>query len=100
MSLLLVMNEVKVKRNETEMEKDYSLDPERAQLEREEQAGRRRDEDSDSSTAADGEGAPTSVEECQRTCRRKFWTELVAGIAKIAGVILAALGVSSFTTED
>ena len=38
--------------------------------------------------------------ECRRTCRRHFWTELIKTIAKIAGVILAAFGVSSFNQED
>ena len=38
--------------------------------------------------------------ECRKTCRRNFWIELFKSAAKIAGVVLAALGLSSFNQED
>ena len=38
--------------------------------------------------------------DCRRSCRRNFWIELVKSAAKIAGVVLAALGLSSFNQED
>ncbi len=38
--------------------------------------------------------------ECRRTCRRHFWAELLKTIAKVAGVVLAAFGLSSFDQED
>ena len=33
-------------------------------------------------------------------CRRNFWIELFKSAAKIAGVVLAALGLSSFNEEN
>ncbi len=38
--------------------------------------------------------------ECRRSCRRKFWTEMLKTVAKVAGVVLAAFGLSSFDQED
>ena len=38
--------------------------------------------------------------DCRRTCRRNFWIELFKSAAKIAGVVLAALGLSSFNEES
>ena len=38
--------------------------------------------------------------ECKRTCKRNFWTEMLRTCAKVAGVILAAFGLSSFNEED
>ena len=38
--------------------------------------------------------------DCRRTCRRNFWIELFKSAAKIAGVVLAALGLSSFNEEN
>ena len=32
--------------------------------------------------------------DCRRSCRRNFWIELFKSAAKIAGVVLAALGLS------
>ena len=40
------------------------------------------------------------LEECRRTCRRNFWTEVLRTIAKVAGVVLAACGLQSFGEED
>ena len=38
--------------------------------------------------------------DCRRTCRRRLFVELLKTLAKIAGVILAAMGLSSFGEED
>ena len=38
--------------------------------------------------------------ECRRTCRRRLLVELFKTITKVAGVILAAMGLSSFNAED
>ena len=38
--------------------------------------------------------------ECRKTCRRNFWIELFKTVAKVAGVVLAAFGLSSFNEED
>ena len=38
--------------------------------------------------------------DCRRSCRRNFWIELFKSAAKIAGVVLAALGLSSFNEEN
>ena len=48
---------------------------------------------------------PSDLEErfrrdCRRTCRRNLVVELLKTVAKIAGVILAAMGLSSFNEED
>ena len=37
---------------------------------------------------------------CRRTCRRRLLVELFKTITKVAGVILAAMGLSSFGEED
>ena len=37
---------------------------------------------------------------CRRSCRRNFWIELLKTAGKIAGVILAAFGLSSFNEEN
>ena len=57
------------------------------------------------SESAHGEhrGEPTHGEccdECKLTCKRNFWTELLRTVTKIAGVVLAALGLQSFGAED
>ncbi len=41
-----------------------------------------------------------TLRECRRTCRRHFWTELLKTVAKVAGVVLAAFGLSSFDQES
>ena len=38
--------------------------------------------------------------DCRRTCRRNLFVELLKTVAKVAGVILAAMGLSSFNEED
>ena len=40
------------------------------------------------------------LDECRKSCRRNFWIELFKSAAKIAGVVLAALGLSSFNEEN
>ena len=50
-------------------------------------------------------GADDELEErvrrdCRRTCRRNLFVELLKTVAKVAGVILAAMGLSSFNEED
>ena len=39
-------------------------------------------------------------EECKRTCKRNFWTEVLRTAVKIATLILAAFGLSSFISQD
>ena len=38
--------------------------------------------------------------DCRQTCRRNLFVELLKTVAKVAGVILAAMGLSSFNEED
>ena len=38
--------------------------------------------------------------ECRKSCRRRLLVELFKTITKVAGVILAAMGLSSFNAED
>jgi hypothetical protein len=38
--------------------------------------------------------------DCRRECRRNLFVELLKTVAKVAGVILAAMGLSSFSEED
>ena len=39
-------------------------------------------------------------EECKRTCRRQFWTEVLKTVAKVAGAVLAVFGLQSFQEGD
>ena len=39
-------------------------------------------------------------EECKRTCRRNFWTEVLKTVTKVAGVVLAAFGLQSFGEDS
>ena len=39
-------------------------------------------------------------DECRKSCRRNLFVELLKTVAKVAGVILAAMGLSSFNEED
>ena len=60
---------------------------------------------SDPSNSSNSSNPTASLEErvradCRRTCRRNFWIELFKSAAKIAGVVLAALGLSSFNEEN
>lgn len=40
------------------------------------------------------------LEECRRTCKRNFWTEVLRTVTKVAGLALAAFGLSSFEADD
>ena len=60
---------------------------------------------SNSSNSSNSSNPTAELEErvradCRRTCRRNFWIELFKSAAKIAGVVLAALGLSSFNEEN
>ena len=60
---------------------------------------------SNSSNSSNSSNPTAELEErvradCRRTCRRNFWIELFKTAAKIAGVVLAALGLSSFNEEN
>ena len=50
--------------------------------------------------AAEGELEERVRQDCRRSCRRNLFVELLKTVAKIAGVILAAMGLSSFGEED
>ena len=50
--------------------------------------------------AIDERGHGECCDECQRSCKRQFWTELLKTVAKVAGVVLAAFGLQSFSAED
>ncbi len=39
-------------------------------------------------------------EECKRTCKRNFWTEVLRTIVKIGTAVLAAFGLAKSTGED
>ena len=39
-------------------------------------------------------------EECKRTCKRNFWTEVLRTVVKVGTAILAALGLSGFGSEE
>ena len=60
---------------------------------------------SNSSNSSNSSNPTSELEErvradCRRSCRRNFWIELFKSAAKIAGVVLAALGLSSFNEEN
>ena len=60
---------------------------------------------SNSSNTSNSSNPTSDLEErvradCRRTCRRNFWIELFKSAAKIAGVVLAALGLSSFNEDN
>ena len=39
-------------------------------------------------------------DECRKTCRRNFWTQMLRTITKIGTGIMAAFGLSSFMGEE
>ena len=39
-------------------------------------------------------------EECKRTCKRNFWTEVLRTIVKVGTAVMAAFGLSSFAQEE
>ena len=60
---------------------------------------------SNSSNTSNSSNPTAELEErvrtdCRRSCRRNFWIELLKTAGKIAGVILAAFGLSSFNEEN
>ena len=54
----------------------------------------------DEAEASEQESREDILDECRKTCRRNFWTEMLKTIAKVAGVVLAAFGLSSFDQES
>ena len=38
-------------------------------------------------------------DECRRTCKRNFWTEVLRTIVKIGTAVMAAFGLSGFVEE-
>ena len=54
----------------------------------------------DRERAIDERGHGECCDECRRSCKRQFWTELLKTVAKVAGVVLAAFGLQSFNAED
>ena len=61
---------------------------------------RERPIDERGSRAIDERGHGECCDECRRSCKRQFWTELLKTVAKVAGVVLAAFGLQSFNAED
>ena len=60
---------------------------------------------SDPSNSSNSSNPTAELEErvrrdCRRECRRNLFVELLKTVAKVAGVILAAMGLSSFSEED
>ena len=39
-------------------------------------------------------------DECKRTCKRNFWTEVLRTVVKIGTAVLAALGLASGVADD
>ena len=39
-------------------------------------------------------------EECQKTCKRHFWTEVLRTIVKVGTAVLAAFGLASCIEDD
>lgn len=63
--------------------------------------------DGDSEQRADCEHCPhwthgrdRAEAECQRNCKRHFWTELLRSVTKIAGIVLAAFGLQRIDPQD
>ena len=79
------------------MEEDYYVDREDDMRTHEEDARQRCD---DGTRAIDERGHGECCDECRRSCKRQFWTELLKTVAKVAGVVLAAFGLQSFNAED
>ena len=79
------------------MEEDYFVDREDDMRTHEDDARQRCE---DGSRTIDQRGHGECCDECRRTCKRQFWTELLKTVAKVAGVVLAAFGLQSFNAED
>ena len=39
-------------------------------------------------------------EECKKTCKRNFWTEVLRTLVKVGTAVLAAFGLASCVEED
>ena len=39
-------------------------------------------------------------EECRRSCRRNFWTEVLRTLVKVGTAVMAAFGLSSWVSEE
>ena len=39
-------------------------------------------------------------DECKRTCKRNFWTEVLRTVVKIGTAVLAAFGLASGVADD
>ena len=48
----------------------------------------------------EGGGSHECCDECKRTCKRNFWTEVLRTVVKVGTAVLAALGLASGVTED
>ena len=48
----------------------------------------------------DGGGLHECCEECKKTCKRNFWTEVLRTIVKVGPAVLAAFGLSSCIGEN
>ena len=79
------------------MEEDYRMDREDDMRTHEDDARQRCD---DATRTIDERGHGECCDECRRSCKRQFWTELLKTVAKVAGVVLAAFGLQSFNAED
>ena len=72
------------------MEENYRMDPQDPV----------KDEGAQKGEAEGPAGHGSCCDECRRTCKRNFWTEVLRTVTKVAGVILAAFGLSSFEADD
>ena len=45
-------------------------------------------------------GGHECCEECKKTCKRNFWTEVLKTIVKVGTAVLAAFGLSSCIGEE
>ena len=48
----------------------------------------------------EGGGPHECCEECKRTCKRNFWTEVLKTVVKVATAVMAAFGIASCVEED
>lgn len=39
-------------------------------------------------------------DECKKTCKRNFWTEVLKTVVKVATAVMAAFGLASCVEED
>ena len=72
------------------MEEDYLMDPKDPVKEEGAQKGE----------AEGPAGHGECCDECKERCKRNFWAEVLRTVTKVAGVVLAAFGLSSFGADD